>query len=291
MAGVDLDNRAAGGRLGLLAGAPDQGRPTSGGDAPIETGFGPHVAARFADCAPGGPEHVLDAKVFEDDQVVVPDQVRGGFLSPVFSAVGGPGVEGGDGVLGSRTPDAALALAGLLAFEAEQASRLAGAETGDVAVLPGAGGDGVDHTQVDTNRRSGAGTGDRRLRGAERDMPAAGPVFRDPGHAVLPEHSREPEADPADLGDVDLGPFAGDPRNLDVSDTETFVDILSAPGRTPVSAGPPVPQRLVEIPQGLLLHGGRAFSQPRTPAGFSQLAHPIRSPRCRPPDPVPIGLL
>src|SRR5207247_37293 len=112
------------------------------------------------------------------------------------------------------------ALAGLCAFEAEQTGLLAGAEAGDIEVVPGTGGDGVGQTEVYTDDSAGDRAGDGRLGGGERDVPAAGPVPGHSGHAVLPEGTGEAKVDPADLGDVYLRPLAGDPPHLDVADAE-----------------------------------------------------------------------
>jgi hypothetical protein len=67
-------------------------------------------------------------------------------------------VEGGKGVLGSRTPLRALLLAGQLPLETHATVFLGGKKPGDAEMLPVAGGDGVDHPEVDTHGDATSGT-------------------------------------------------------------------------------------------------------------------------------------
>ncbi len=150
-------------------------------------------------------------------------------------------------------------------------------------VVPRAGGDGVGNTHVDPDGRAGGGANDGRLGGGERDVPATGPILRDPGHTVLPQRAGQPEPDPADLRDMHLRPPANNPPHLDIADAKTFVDPLLAPPGPAMRPRPPITQRLVKIPQGLLPHRRRPRRQPRPRPGLSRLAVTLCSARRRPP--------
>ena len=122
---------------------------------------------------------------------------------------------------------------------------------------------GGDQRRADTAVDAGGGAGglaaDRGLRARERDVPAAGTVAGDAGHAgVRGQIAGQPEPDVPALRDEHLGVVAVQAAGLDVPDHEPLRPAPRPVGRFPggVLRVEERGHRLVEVPQGLLLDRG-----------------------------------
>ena len=133
------------------------------------------------------------------------------------------------------------------------------------------------------------------MRRRERDMPAARPVHRDPGHAqVRGQGAGPPEPHPSAFGHLHLTPAAGHPPHPGVPDHKPLPAALTAVPRFArrVACLEKRGHRLIEIPQRLLLHRRRTLGQPRlSGTRLGQLPPTFRTPRRAPPARPPPRLL
>jgi hypothetical protein len=119
-----------------LSCATHQSGPGGSGDTTIQSGLCDDVSARLCNRASCRPQQIFDAKTFEDDQVVVRDELRGSFFDPIFTTVSSSAVEECGGMLGSRTPAGTLLLPGQFALQAQQALFLCLTQPRDIEALP-----------------------------------------------------------------------------------------------------------------------------------------------------------
>lgn len=269
---------------GLVVEAPHEGAPAGGEDRPVQPGLGSHVAAGFVDGPRCGSGHVGDPQILDPDQVEPPGEAGGGLLDPVPPPGGLAGAEPVDpGLCAAQSVRCRTAIDPLpagLAAQPGQPPRLTRRQAGHAQRLPARRHRRDSHTAVDTDDRPGARSSDRGRDVRERDVPAPGRVPAHPVGAGVRHRATATEPHPPDLRDQDLRPATtdlADPQGLLTHDPEPLVPTALAPRRPLVGAAPPVLQRLLVIPQRLLLHRRRALGQPpESGAGLGQLPISLR---------------
>jgi hypothetical protein len=275
---------------GFLFETTHQAAPPIGEDAPVQARFGTatvgEVRTRLFGIGSGlrTPDHPVHPQIFHADQVEPSSKVGAGLLDPILAAVDGAGMQLGDRV---PHPSAAIGSAPAASQPALQVLQpflfgLRQARTREK--FTGGQRSGDDHAAVDSDDFTCPWCRNRPRYRGERDMPTAHPVIDHPVRLRCGNRTGQSKSYPADLRHVDRSPLSAQfhhPAGLRAGDAEPLVLSGLSPGRPTVSAAVEVPASLVEIPQGLLLHGLRTCSQPfeRRPR-LRQLAGLFAVPRC-----------
>jgi hypothetical protein len=250
--------------------------PTRLQDAPVESGLGGDVPARFRYGSPRGAGHGFDVEVLDPDHVEPASKSGAGLLDPVFAPVSAGRVQRCD-----QGPHLAAAVrpaggAGEPALQPQE-------PPGFLAAAPGRAGhltSGQRHRHSDTpvnTHDDDAGPWRRyRVRDhGERDMPTARPVSGDAVRLPPGQRAAAFELHPADLGDQHTAAgavVAPDPQRLGSHDPQALILAGLAPRRAPVGPSEEVPPPLVKVAQRLLLNGLRPAGKPRLRSpGRSQL--------------------
>jgi hypothetical protein len=218
-----------------------------------------HSSARAA----GHRSHI---KGFYADRVEAPGNVRADLLDPVLATVRLTPFELRDRQPRASTPVRTALGAGKALLQHLDPSGLSVAQARGVQQLTGRQCRRHHNTTVDTHNALVTRTHDRIRDVAERDMPAASPITRDPIR-LHPRggRSRQPKAHPPDLRHTHPSEPAIQSLNVmrfhpDLP--EPFMDTGLAPPRAAVRSREEVVHRLGEVPQRLLLNRLRPSRQP-----------------------------
>ena len=240
--------------------------PSAAADATVEAAFLSDPLAGILDCSPCTAGHRPHIESLDANRVEPARDIGGGLLDPVLPPVGLTSFEFGNREFGTRTPVGATLSAGQALLQHPQPLRLTAAQTRDVQQLTGGQGRRHYDTTVNTHHGTVTRPGDRFRDMGERQMPAAGPVTRDPvGLHPAGDRTRKAEPHPPNLGHPH--PPVSAVQLLDLMRFDRYLPKpLMHTGFTPrrpaVRPAEETTHGLGEIPQGLLLHRLRASRQP-----------------------------
>lgn len=276
---------------GFLLKSTNQSGPSVGEDTAIESGLGASTVRQVPTWSfgvrlrPRSPRHLGNTQVFHSDDVESLREVCAALLDPVLAAIRRPGVKFREGSSYSPMPIRTAAAAPQPAFQADESFVLAVREARARQKLAGRQCGRDSNSAVHAYHLARSRRRDWLWHGGERKMPAARPITGDSVRLRVGNGAGQPESHPADLRHQCLCPLAAqpyDPRRLSTDDPKALVQPGFAPSRPPVGAGVVVSGCLVEVPQGLLLHGLGSRTEPGGRGScFSQLASLLAIPGCR----------
>jgi hypothetical protein len=250
---------------GLVVQSASQHAPAGSQDPAVQPGFLPDFAPRPLVSATGRTCHASDTQILNADQVEPPGQASRGLLYPVSAAIGFTSLQTGDCCLDPVAPGRASTCPGQFALQASQPSLLGWAQPGGPQQFTCRQRCRYGHAAVDTHDLAGSWTLNGRRGGGERDVPAPGPVPRDPIRAGRGDSLGPAEPNPSGLGYPDLANVAGhatDVGSLERNYAEALVSPFLAPSRLAVGSSEVVDHGLGEVPKRLLLHHLATFGKP-----------------------------
>src|SRR3990167_3504032 len=262
---IDLDQHHAS-QVTLVSESPAEKAPAAGKNLPVQSRLLTDVAARHLDGPSGGTSHVLHPQRLDGDQIEVDDETGGCLLNPILDSIGFSGPQPGDSEPGPFPTATPLLLPGQLPLETGKAGTFRLGHRRGMDEFAVARRKGIDDPPVDANNRASRGPFNRIRKTGEGDMPASGSVTGHPIRLDLTDRTCPTEPHPSDLRDTHLSPATVEPPDmlgLEADDPEPVVESSLTPGRPAVCPGPPVPHRLSEVAQRLLLNHERSRSEER----------------------------
>lgn len=245
--------------------------PAVGQDAPVQAGLCPtpvrqvRTSSRRIGSGFGTPDHLRNSEVFDPDDVERPGEFGAGLLDPVRAPVSGSRVQSGDRCLHPLSAAGPMPAARQAALQSLEPHLFGHRQPGTRQKLTSGQSSRHCDATVHADDPRGARCRDDLRHNRERKVPATGPVAGDTVRSRVGQSAGQPEPNPSHFRYQHPRPFPAqllDPGCLCSDNAESFVLPCLAPGRLPVSSCVEVPDGLVEVPQGLLLHGLRSCSQP-----------------------------
>jgi hypothetical protein len=255
----------------LLFQTTDQQAPARPQDLSIERGLGADVPAWVSDRSPGRPRHISDLQILDSYQVKPARDVRTDLLRPVFPPVCLAGLKPRNSQPYPPATVRAASRTAELPLQPPHAPPRSHRQAGNVQHLSCGQCSTDGNAPVDAYSFAVTRLRNRLRNRSECYMPASGPVHRDPIGLHAGRHRPGPaEPNPPRLRYPHLANVTGDTAHVPLPsapphNAEPFVPASLPPRRPggrilcPEEGG----HRLSEIPQRLLLHHLRAFSQPR----------------------------
>ena len=252
--------------------AREEQAPALRQDAAVEAGLLRDVPSGRFERAARRARHGAHVEILDLQDIVVAGEAGGRLLHPVLATLNFAGTQDRDGALDTKTSVAATLSAGQAALKPQEPLGFLRAHARSVERPSIAGHDRDGHAAIQPNDLAGPGP-----------SMAAGMCAKATCH--------RPAASRVTRNDATSGGTSRDQRNLispifgmrttllmsakaphviwpDCDDSKAFVLLPLSSRRVAVRSTKEVPERLVEVSEGLLLNGDRAVSQP----GLSALA-------------------
>lgn len=289
---VDLDDSAC----SFVFQSGKQRTPTRREDAPVQSGLGADIPARSVAGTSGRAGHGPYVQPLDTDLVEPAGQVGGGLFHPIGAPVLATRLQPGNRSYDSLAPVRSRLSSRQPALLAHHAFRLFESELGTLEQFARRERGRHNDTPIDAYCCAVVRRFDRLGNRSEGDVPPADAVASDSVRPYAVRHgAAAAEFDPTDLRHPHVSKSAIEPGNmlrLHTNLPKPFVNTCLPPRRPLVRAPQEVGQRLVEIPQGLLLHGHRPRPKPvKRPAGLGELVRLLKIVRSRPPAGPPVQML
>ena len=246
--------------------AREEQAPALRQDAAVEAGLLRDVPSGRFEGAARRARHGAHVEILDLQDIVVAGEAGGRLLHPVLATLNFAGTQDRDGALDTKTSVAATLSAGQAALKPQEPLGFLRAHARSVERLTIAGHDRDGHAEIQPNDLAGprAFDGGRNVR--EGNVPPARGVQGYPARCDIGRHITGPaEFDLTDLWDENYALMSAKAPHViwpDCDDSKAFVLLPLSPRRVAVRSTKEVPERLVEVSEGLLLNGDRAVSQP-----------------------------